>query len=305
MLGDMFDLWVKNLLNFFVVFLGVSLAIGALTGLLGLALFGRVVSAGGIIPTSPTTADLGMLILFVTAAAVISAVVNSLVVGSMTEYAVRRHRGESVSLEQAFRRGSERLPSVLGATLLLNLVVFTLVILPFVLLLPVAAGTTPNPSLSQLFLLCGLLLAVIVGGVVAIFVYVALSLYPAAIMFENAGAVPSLTRSWELTRGHRWRLFAAILVTVILAGIISAAVTVPAGMVQDPIVDIVAAAFAAGLVGSWILILTSVAYDLIIRGPRSLFGPGAPYVPTAPIAPPPGAAQVPPTPPAAPPPAGP
>jgi len=227
------------------------------------------------------------------------------VIGSMTEYAVRRHRGESVSLEQAFRRGTERLRSVLGATLLLNLVVFALVVLPFVLLVPVVAGTSTNPSVGQLFLLCGLLLAVIVGGVVAVFVYVAMSLYAAAIMLENARAVASLSRSWELTRGHRWRLFAAIIVTVILAGIISAAVSVPAGMVQDPIVDIVATAFAAGLVGSWILILTSVAYDLILREPRSLFGPGAPYLPAPPIAPPPGAAQVPPTPPTAPPPAGP
>ena len=110
-----------------------------------------------------------------------------------------------------------------------------------------------------------------------------------------------------MTRGHRWSLFGAILVASLLAGAISAAISVPltfATLAGDPIVtgfvSVVSSALASALVGSWIVILVAVAYDLIVRRPTPYFGAAPPYV--AGIAPPPGAAQAEPSPPSGPPP---
>ena len=66
-------------------------------------------------------------------------------------------------------------------------------------------------------MICGLLIGLIVGGFVAIFVYIACSLYPPAIMMENESAIGGLSRSWAITKGYRLSLFGAILIAVILA----------------------------------------------------------------------------------------
>ena len=302
MLSGLFDVWSKNFLAFFLVYLVLALITSALSGFISVLFLGSFQPGGGI-PGSPIVVDpsfdVGALVLFSIAAIVLSIVLNSIVLGGMTEYAVRRYRREPMTLEQALRRGLERFLSVLGANLLVTLIIFALVLLPLLLILPVAllAGAGGIGASGALALLCGLLLAFVVGGVVAIFVFVSLSLYAPAIMMENARAVDSLSRSWALTKGHRWSLFAAILVTGLLVVVISALITFPASFSGNIVVLYVAVALASGITAPLFTILFAVAYDAIVR-PAGWMPPPVPYPPMPPMAPaaPPG----PPAPPAPP-----
>src|SRR2546425_1981193 len=311
-LGSMFDVWSKNFLNFFVVFLILSLITGTLGAVLTYAVFGTFDPGGGFVPGSPPPSalnvDVATLLLYGIAAVVISAIIGSIITGGMTEYAVRRHRGESMTLQQALRRGLEKFLSILGANILVTLIIFALILTPLLLILPAVAIGSGNPS-GALALICGLFLALIIGGFVAIFVYISLSLYPPAIMMENESAVGGLSRSWAITKGYRWSLFGAIVVAAILSGLISGAITLPVAVIQDravrAVVRLVASAIASGIVGARLVIVAAVAYDLIVRQPTSLFVAPPPYAPGLGYGPTPGPASAPPTQPQAPPPGGP
>jgi len=311
MLSGMFNVWTKNFLPFFVVYLALGAATGALSVALSFAIFGTVFVGGGfggIPPTSFPTVNFGLILLDAIATFVVSAILSSIVTGAMTEYAIRRYRGEPMAVEQALRRGLARFPSILGANILLGLILFGLVTLPLLLIL-VALVAGLNGATGTIALLCGGLILFAVLGVLAIFLYVSLVLYAPAIMMENASAVGGLSRSWRMTRGHRWSLFGAILVTSILVSVISIVISVPltlTSMGGDPIVSafvsVVSSAFISALVGSWIVILVAVSYELIVRRPTPYFGAAPPYLAGPGIAPPPGAAQTGPPPPSGPPP---
>src|SRR5256712_4537967 len=205
-LGSMFDVWSKNFLNFFVVFLVLSLVTGTIGAVLSYAVFGTFEPGSGVVPGSPPagapSVDVVTRLLYAIAAVVIGAIISSTVVGGMTEYAVGRHRGASMTLQQALRRGLGKVLSILRANILLTLIIFGLVLTPLLLILPAAAAeASGNPS-GALALICGLLIGLIVGGFVAIFVYIACSLYPPAIMMENESAIGGLSRSWAITKGY-------------------------------------------------------------------------------------------------------
>src|SRR3989442_8107114 len=216
-----------------------------------------------------------------------------------------------MTVEQAFRRGLQRFLSILGANILLGLLVFGLIALPFVLIIfAFVAGV--SGSVSAVALLCGGLILLVVLGVLALFLYISLALYPPAIMMENASAVGGLSRSWQMTKGHRWSLFGAILVTAILVGVISIAISIPLGLVGSAgglivaaFVSVVSSALVSAVVGSWIVLLVAVAYDLFVRHPTPYFCAVPPHMSGPAGAPPLGAAQAGPPPPPVSPPSGP
>jgi len=305
-LSGMFDVWTKNFANFFVVFFVLALVNGLIGGFLGLAIYGTFGPVISFFPGGPSssvpTAALGNVLLYAILSVLAGAVVNSIVTGGMTEYSVRRFRGESITLEQALRRGLDKFLSILGANFLLTLLILGLVFVPLLLIfLPFAAGGSVNPA-TAIGAICGGFVLLAVGGLVALYVGIAMSLYSPAIMMENSNATGGLMRSWRITKRHWWSIFGAFLITVILAGIISAAIGFPLAFLRNPYVSILAAALASGIVGAWFVILASVAYDLLVRQPS--FGP-PPYYPGVTMAPPAGAAQTPPPPPAPPSPPGP
>src|SRR2546426_10242282 len=131
-------------------------------------------------------------------------------------------------------------------------------------------------------------------------------------MMENASAVGGLSRSWQMTRGHRWSLFGAILVTAILVGVISIAISIPLGLVGSAgglivaaFVSVGSSAVVSAFGGSGSVILAAVADDLLVRHPTPYFGAAPPYMSGPAVAPPLGAAQAGPPPPPVSPPSGP
>src|SRR3989442_803279 len=169
MLSGLFDVWTKNFLPFFAVYLALGAATGALGAIVSYAIFGTVILGGGFagLPaTSVPAVDLGLILLSAIATFAITAILTSFVVGAMTEYAIRRYRGEPMTLEHALRRGLQRVLSILGANVLLNLIIFGLVILPALLILvALFAGLS---GASALAIVCGGLVAFVVVGVLAI-----------------------------------------------------------------------------------------------------------------------------------------
>src|SRR5207244_11967040 len=118
--------------------------------------FGPVISffPGGP-PSSVPTAALGNILLYAILSVLAGAVVNSIVTGGMTEYSVRRFRGESITLEQALRRGLDKFLSILGANFLLTLLILGLVFVHLLLIfLPLAAGGSVLPETAIVDISC-------------------------------------------------------------------------------------------------------------------------------------------------------
>src|SRR5713226_7852916 len=157
MFSGLFDVWTKNFMPFFVVYLALGAATGALGAVVSYAIFGTVSPGGGFFGVPSTTlptVDLGLLVLSLIATFAISVILTSFVTGAMTEYAVRRYRGEAMTVEQALRRGLSRFLSILGANLLLGLITFGLIFLPF-LLIVVALVAGVGGGTGVIVLVCG------------------------------------------------------------------------------------------------------------------------------------------------------
>ena len=293
MLSGMFRVWAGNFVNFFVVYLGVTLATGLIGAAVSYVLFG-VFTATGILPGLTPGAAVGLLLISVVATMAISLVLSSIVIGGMTEYAVRRFRGEPMTLRQALQRGLARFLSILGANVVVTLIIYALVLVPLLLMVPLVIFGAGDLA-ALLTGVCLLFVWLMVGAIVALYVSVSLSLYAPVIMMENASAIQGLSRSWRMVKGHWLSLFGAVLVTGVLVSIITMAITAAAALIGHPVASIIATALATGIVGSWSLILYAVAYDLILREssvavgmPPPYYPPQYPYGPTqVPQAPPP------------------
>jgi len=102
--------------------------------------------------------------------------------------------------------------------------------------------------LAGLAMMAGFVLLIIPG----IIVYLALSLIYPVIIAEDSGGAESLGRSWELTRGYRWKIFVAVLVSFA----VSAAITYG---IQIPMAVIGSVSFAGGNMPAWFVILNTLA----------------------------------------------
>jgi hypothetical protein len=102
--------------------------------------------------------------------------------------------------------------------------------------------------LAGLAMLAGFVLLIIPG----IIVYLALSLIYPVIIAEDSGGAESLGRSWELTKGYRWKIFVAMLVSFA----VSAAITYG---IQIPMLVIASVSFTQGNAPVWFVILNALA----------------------------------------------
>src|SRR5437773_9038125 len=252
-LSSMFKVWSENFLTFFVVFLVLALVNNLIAALLAYALLGPFEIGAGVLPGVPSavlpSVSLWNLILFALLAVIEGIIISSIVVGGMTEYAVRRHRGEKMSLDRALRRGLEKFPSIFGAALLLGLLTFGLVLLPLLVLIPSISLGGPSSS-AAIVAICGSLIGFVIGGIVALYVTIAMSLYAPAIMIEDTNAIGGLSRSWRLTKRRWWTLFGAFFVAGRLVALITVALTFPVSLFGDDIASILDSSVAGGDVGA-------------------------------------------------------
>jgi hypothetical protein len=159
----------------------------------------------------------------------------------------------SVSVGEAIAHGFRRMPIYVVAGILLT-IVLVLALIPFAIILyasgvPLDRANEAVAAASPVtWVLALLYLAVI------IFVCVRMLMTSPVASEEQAGPVQILRRSWELTRGHWWRLFGFIVVFFIGAGIAIAVlnwvVSFVAVTALGPVDSMSASALVVALVGS-------------------------------------------------------
>jgi hypothetical protein len=285
----------RNAAELFVPYFVVGLATG---GMLAVAQF---LSPLAVPHTSPTSAffglkfpislrDLQLFFLLEFVVLVSTNVFQAFLIGGVALFGVRRFRGEEVSFGDALMAGLRRFPQILVGSLIVGLITAGLLLVPFY---PLVVGIGLHDPLLALVGIAGL----VVGLPIAIYLGVALALYAPIVMLENLDAIGSLRRSWELTRGRRGPIFGAQFLLGLLAGVVGVPIALVARFVNNLSGTVAAEAIISGIVGSWSVLVSAVAYDLIVR-PRTPYYP-QPLWPT--YGPPASAAWGPPAPPRAPP----
>lgn len=166
----------------------------------------------------------------------LSIIANQVYVGAIAFGAVESLRGRSCAPMHSLRVAFRRLLPLVGAAFLVGLAIF-----------------------------CGLMALVIPGFILMSVLAVAAP----AVVCENRGAVDSLKRSAELTKGHRWTVFGALFVMGIVTGIIGAIIGFVAafafgGSIRSTVFDILVQVFGM-FVGSVTSILYAVIYFALRR----------------------------------------
>ncbi len=276
-LRDAFDLFMKDPLLYFAIYLVYAVITSAIS--LAITLLAVNNPLANVSPTNlPSNINTSQLVTYIALAigvAVIDAIVGAIVSGMTAYYAVQRYRGTPTTPKMSFDEGVKHFLSIIGAQILIVLAGVGLLFIAFFVII---AGAILGDL--ALVALGGIL--VLVLGIVAIYLLLAWSLSTQAIMLEGKTAFASLSRSWELTRGHRLSIFGAALVVLLLVLIVSAIVGAIFGL-AGPYGTAVGSILATAITGSWILVMTSVAYHLILTEPR--YGPYPMPPPVAPMPP--------------------
>ncbi|MHB8813777.1 MAG: hypothetical protein ACYDAE_10970 [Steroidobacteraceae bacterium] len=143
----------------------------------------------------------------------------------LTQQAALIRGEEPFSFGDAFGKGLRRVPQMLLGFVLLVLIV-TAICAPIGI--GVALMIPFHPPGSAIFL--GVLVAIALV-ILLIYVMVRLQLWMAAMFSENSGASASLGRSWNLVKGHWWRVTGIGFVSAVVVWVLSMAVGAVAGIV--------------------------------------------------------------------------
>ncbi|MCS0637309.1 hypothetical protein NX801_16885 [Streptomyces sp. LP05-1] len=119
--------------------------------------------------------------------------------------------GRPTTIGTVWRRVRRRLTSVLGAVLLTGLIVFVPVVLiigTFTATLLITVITFHDGDATAAFAVLGLaVLALLVAGPLATWLWVKYSFAPAVAVFERSSALTAMSRSSRLVKGSWWRVF--------------------------------------------------------------------------------------------------
>lgn len=143
----------------------------------------------------------------------------------LTQQAALVRGEEPFSFGDAFGKGLRRVPRMLLGFLLL-------VLIAAAICAPIGIGAAVmipfHPPASAIFL--GVLVAIALL-ILLIYVTVRLQIWMAAMFSENSGASASLGRSWDLVKGHWWRVTGVGFVSAVVVWVLSMAVSAVLGIV--------------------------------------------------------------------------
>lgn len=185
----------------------------------------------GTVSTKDLRAFLGGSFLIV----IISVISSLLITAGLTAYLTDRVLDRPANLKACLRVGLSRLLPLLGAGLLVGL----------------GAGI-------------GILLCIVPG----IILFVRWNFANQAVVVERAGPLAAIKRSYWLTAGRFWPLLAIIMLSLILAGIVSSVITGILGVIVVAITDsnrlaTAATGFVTGVIASGLTLPFSAAVSVI------------------------------------------
>ncbi|GAB2917342.1 DUF7544 domain-containing protein [Streptomyces mayteni] len=173
---------------------------------------------------NPTDEELrdafGDLLGFGTVTGVASLLGNVLATALLTIVVSRAVIGRGVTVGEAWQDSRGRLLRLLGLVLLVPLIAGLGVAAP--ILLGALAG-------SDLLIALG----AIGGLLLAVWLWIQLSLAAPALMLERQGVIAALRRSWKLVTGSWWRVFGIQLLIVVLLTIVGGIIEFPATIVAE------------------------------------------------------------------------
>ena len=151
---------------------------------------------------------------------------NTILTGVLTVTVGQAVLGRKETLGSAWRMARGRIWPLIGTVLL----VAVLIVLGWALVAGVSVGAAVAIAAGAHQTGVGILVGVlgcITATVFAVITFVRWSLAVPAVMLESSGPVASLRRSWRLVRRSSWRVWWALVLTELIAGIANAVMKAP------------------------------------------------------------------------------
>jgi hypothetical protein len=176
---------------------------------------------------------LGLWYIVVLALSLVYWLLQSLSQGALTAAIANSYMDRPVSFGQAYSSMLKRIGPLLGAIglqVLIGIAIFS----PFIILLLLSmasmlasattgtgGGSSGSYEAASIGLMCIAFLLIVPLGVLAIYVFVRLSVIVPALMVEGAGPVQALKRSWALINNSWWRTVGLLVLLGLLNYVIS------------------------------------------------------------------------------------
>ena len=210
-------------------------------------------------------------------------VICSLIVLSGQLALIRLALPPSTTVGAAIQHGLVRMPVYLASAILIALVLL-LAALPLVVILAALGAPTDEAQLVQSPIF---LLVCFVYLLFLCFIAVRMIMGSPAASAEPIGPIAIVRRSWDMTAGHWWRLFAFLILFLVGAGILLIAVSTVAGTVISlflgPLDPLSASALITSMIEAIFQAAVSVIFAMMLaRIYAQLSGRGAqPSVPSS------------------------
>lgn len=225
-LGELLDGAVTTIRRYPKPTLGLSAVIALVATVINTA-FGLALRGSNASVTTPDGGvDVGAAVSSASAAGpglVVSFLAGLVLTGVLTAVVGCGVLGREMTLAEAWQKIRPLLWRLLGLSLLTGLLIGLVIAVP--VLVAVVIGVATGPA--------GLAVAIPLGlaGVAAgAYVYVRLSLAPAALILERCGIRQSLRRSGVLVRGSWWRIAGILVLTAIIGLFVGGVLQVPFGI---------------------------------------------------------------------------
>jgi hypothetical protein len=225
----------------------------------------HVVSPTAVNPQDPFSALAGMKSNFgaTFVVLILSAVCKAFSLGAVTLAVSELCLGRPATIWESYRKVKKRVAGLFGLILLLLflgfLLVFAGVFVGALLGILMASGLTAATGSSAalkvvvFILVMILVLACVAGGAfLAFWLLMRFAVSIPVFMLEKLGVGESLTRSGVLTRGHRWRIFGAVIIMYIVSFGVQSVLSLP-------FIILTAVNAAKGVLPLWIQMGTTLA----------------------------------------------
>ncbi|NMO32828.1 hypothetical protein HG826_04360 [Streptomyces sp. GMY01] len=236
--GEILDGAVSTMRTYWRTVLGISLAVAVVTQIVLILVQRLVLGSAGTDALDDPNATTGELLRAMRSAALGSGVVflvtlvgTVLATALLTTVTSRAVLGKQITVAEAWRDSRPRILKLFGLILLLLLIavgVFAVGLVPGVLV-SVSGSPVAGTGIA--------VLGVLGAGVVAIWLAVRFSLASPALMLEKQGVKKAMSRSAKLVKGAWWRVFGIQLLAALIAGIVSAVIAIPFGLVGAAMTD--------------------------------------------------------------------
>jgi hypothetical protein len=193
------------------------------------------------------------------AGAVTTVLAGIVLSGLLTVVVGRAVFGATMSIGEAWQRVRGRLLRLLAVTAIeaLGAALLIAVVVGLVLAVSQIIGGATAFIVGALFGLASLLLL--------IYLYTMVSFAPTLIVLERIGVMDALTRSFALVRNDFWRVFGIRLLAVVVAGLVSGAVSAPFSFVGQ--ILLMVGESTVGMVFAFVLMSIGGAIGQIITSP--------------------------------------